>query len=332
MAKEWSETVLLQMIADQVEENLTLDYKAANALKRDDASKKEITKDVSAMANSAGGIIIYGIGENRTQRHLPEKVDPIEEKVFTKEMLEHVINTIRPRIPGVSIIPVRIGSAVVYVVEIPQGTTAHQAIDNRYYRRYNFESIPMADHEIRDVMSRVSHPKLSLTCEIHAETRYPLMQIRGNEANDYYFLKLICSNAGKQLGHYLNGNITIPIILLDLNQLRSDSDIVQRGGNYEVERSFDNTERDEISREGGFPRYGPSWYRPILPGMRMEVLSLQLTNERRYFQEPLPLRWTMFVDNAVPESGVLELKDSTILDKRPFKRRKLPLPDKAEEA
>jgi hypothetical protein len=50
---------------------------------------------------------------------------------------------------------------VAYVVEIPQSETAHPALDNRYYKRFNFESVPMADHEIRDVMHReVTAPAL----------------------------------------------------------------------------------------------------------------------------------------------------------------------------
>lgn len=52
-----------RMIADGVEENISLDYKAAEALQNTDGKKKEIAKDVSAMANAAGGVIIYGIKE-----------------------------------------------------------------------------------------------------------------------------------------------------------------------------------------------------------------------------------------------------------------------------
>ena len=52
-----------KLIADQVEDNLHLDYKAADALAKTDGKKKEVSKDISALANSDGGIIIYGIKE-----------------------------------------------------------------------------------------------------------------------------------------------------------------------------------------------------------------------------------------------------------------------------
>ena len=41
---------------------------------------------------------------------------------------------------------------VAYVVSIPQSTTAHQAPDRKYYKRYDFKREAMEDYEIRDVM------------------------------------------------------------------------------------------------------------------------------------------------------------------------------------
>lgn len=52
---EWDESDIQELVAGQVQESLTLDYKACDALARTDGKKKEISKDVSAFANSAGG-------------------------------------------------------------------------------------------------------------------------------------------------------------------------------------------------------------------------------------------------------------------------------------
>jgi hypothetical protein len=96
----------------------------------------------------------------KDKRHLAEKLDPIDRREFSKEWLEHIVGKILPR-PAVLIHPVQLSSApehVAYVVEIPQGTTAYQADDCKYYKRYNFESVPMRDFEVRDVMRRKAHP------------------------------------------------------------------------------------------------------------------------------------------------------------------------------
>lgn len=165
----WTEEKINQYITDKIEESLYLDYKAAGSLINTEGKKNDISKDVSAFANSDGGTIIYGIKEYKSEtKYLPEKIDPIDRSQFTKETLEQIINSrISPRIQGIVITPVTIGESknnqVVYVVDIPKGNTAHQASDKKYYRRYNFESIPMEDWEIKDIINRQNKAIIDIT-------------------------------------------------------------------------------------------------------------------------------------------------------------------------
>lgn len=153
-------------IENKIEENLNLDYKASGSLQRNDKKTNEISKDVSAFANSDGGTIIYGIKEDQINRHLPDSIDPINRKEISKEWLDQIIQSkIRPRIDGIVIhsITVKEGfDQVVYAVEIPKSNTAHQANDKKYYKRFNFNSEPMYDYEIRDILNRSKHRLLTL--------------------------------------------------------------------------------------------------------------------------------------------------------------------------
>lgn len=165
--REYLET----LIAGQVEESSMLEYKAADSLGRTDNKKRDITKDVSALANAAGGILIYGIREHSEaeRRHLPAALDPVDQSQFSKEWLDQIISLIQPRISGLLIIPIHVGptlSDYCYIVEVPQSSTAHQALDRRYYKRRNFESTSMEDYEIRDVMNRRKHPMLTAAIRI----------------------------------------------------------------------------------------------------------------------------------------------------------------------
>lgn len=174
----WDQLRIDNYISNEVEEGLSLEYKAAAAIGKSDSRKKEITKDISSFANSAGGIALYGVKEfdEQAKEHLPESVDPINRVDFPREWLEHVIGNIRPRIHDLVIHPVQLESGenhVVYVVEIPMSTTAHQAQDFRYYRRYNFESVPMLDHEIRDVMNRSVLPDADVVIDYSAGRTSP---------------------------------------------------------------------------------------------------------------------------------------------------------------
>lgn len=170
--RTWTEERIQELIDKKIEEGSQLDYKSAAALNRSETKKTDqITKDISAFANSAGGTVIYGLKEfdDDARKHLPEKIDAVDGREYSREWLDQIIGQISPRISGLTITPVRVGPEswhTCYVVEVPQSNTAHQARDLRYYRRYNFESVPMADHEIRDVMGRRSHPDLEFKIQI----------------------------------------------------------------------------------------------------------------------------------------------------------------------
>ena len=151
------------LIGNEVEENIHLDYKASGALDKKDVKKNEIVKDVSAFANSDGGIIIYGLTE---ENHKPKDIDFIDGNVFTKEWLENIIHQVQPRIDGITIHPIREDGNIehsIYVVKIPRSDKApHMARDNKYYKRFNFKSEPMEYYEVKDIFHRKYSPTLQI--------------------------------------------------------------------------------------------------------------------------------------------------------------------------
>ncbi|MBK8434708.1 MAG: ATP-binding protein [Chloroflexi bacterium] len=165
MARDWDQARLQRYIDEAIEESLTLEYKSGEALSAANGRRGEIAKDVSAMANSAGGIIIYGIAEHteRELQHRPAGFAPVNRRECSKETLEQIISSnIQPRLSGIKIYPVPLFHNpldVAYVVYIPQSDTVHQVtFNNKYYKRFNFEAVPMADYEVRDVLNRGTHP------------------------------------------------------------------------------------------------------------------------------------------------------------------------------
>src|SRR5258708_18400340 len=166
----WTEQNSLDLINNQQEDDIQLDFKRAGALARTERDKNEISKDVSAFANTIGGTILYGIQEAQDPPHPAAAIDPVDPNVFTKEWLEQVINSrIQPRISGVFIdpipLPVTRAGQVVYRVVIPESATAHQASDKKYYRRFNFESVAMEDHRSEEHTSELQSPD-HLVCRL----------------------------------------------------------------------------------------------------------------------------------------------------------------------
>jgi hypothetical protein len=196
---EWEEDDLLQLINLKIQESLELDYKACGALNAKNTKKNistEISKDVSAFANSAGGVIVYGIHEkNNLPTGLDDGFDP---KLTSREWLEQIINSkIQRRIDGVRIKQVELSGErkgrVAYVVSIPQSRFApHQAADKLFYKRFEFQSIPMEEYEMRDIARRLSAPDLDLTVILHGsgslvkeskDVEAPWIELQGVIAN-----------------------------------------------------------------------------------------------------------------------------------------------------
>ena len=164
MLKLETKSDLDRLIEEDIQESLTLDYKDARALEKTDQKRNELCKDVSAFANSAGGQIIYGIQEDGHHPVRVQDADAVNPADISREWVEQVIDSnVQPRIQNLRIHPIHVAlGRVAYVITIPQATTnaPHQAPDNKYYYRQNFQSVSMEDYQVRDTMRRTTTPEL----------------------------------------------------------------------------------------------------------------------------------------------------------------------------
>lgn len=298
---------LLQLIANNIEENPELEYKASGALQRDDKKVMEITKDVSSFANSNGGILIYGLKEDQKNKHLPGHIDPLDRNNIKKEWLEQVINSkIRPRIHGLKIHTVVIPENhdhVIYILEIPKGETAHQADDKRYYRRHNFMVESLFDHEVRDIMGRQKNPEIVIEFDL-------VWKPAVNEGKpNHYLLNVYANNIGKVYAKYINAIFMIPQRCLNIKPFDRYNQSIE-------EINADNKVRDLVEPSAARyyqgviarpPQFGPARYEPVLPGMRILLKSMQL---HEYSTDAgNELTWVVYADNSESKTGVMKFSD-----------------------
>jgi hypothetical protein len=317
MARIWTESRLQNLISGEVEESLTLEYKSGEALDRSDQKKKEITKDVSAMANSAGGLLIYGISEfaQENRRHLPEKITPIDRRKFPREWIEQIIQAIRPRIDGILIHSINLSSGetdVAFVIEIPQSHTAHQASDHRYYKRFNFQAVPMEDYEVRDVMFREQTPDIALNFLIEIAPNSKELFIDGVETEDSpaYNLIIQARNNGSAFAQYVACFLDVPVGILE--NIENKRNLKDGGKFYRHRLTNLNQEYADEQFKSNFP---------LLRSMTMHW-KIRLNSEFENLQlEDLPLKWKIYADNALPKEGRTLFKEIEIVDLRRKRER-----------
>ena len=308
MPKTWTETKIVNYIKSGIEESLTLEYKSGEALGKSDQQKREITKDVSAMANSAGGFLIYGIREfsEPEKRHLPEKIVPVDRSEISREWIEQIINSIRPRIDGIVIHSVSLSSGpddAVYVIEIPQSHTAHQANNHRYYKRFNFQSVPMEDYEIRDVMFREQAPDVDIRFLIEVTSKIDPAPASGD--TPAYTLLIEARNLGSSFAQYVACLLDVPVEVLAETKNKIN---LKDGGQYYRHRLFN------LNQEFGDENFKANF--PLLRNMSMSWKIPLVENCVDIFEDTLDMKWKIYADNALPKEGKIRFDDIQIVDLR----------------
>jgi hypothetical protein len=249
------------------------------------------------MANSAGGVIIYGISESTAQerRHLPDKLSPVDRTEYPREWVEQIIQAIRPRIDGIVIHSVALSSGdseVAYVVEIPQSNTAHQASDHRYYKRFNFQSVPMEDYEVRDVMFRQLMPEIAIKflIEITDTSRNLLVEARNN---------------GSAFAQYVACVLDVPAPVLE--RIENKMNLKDGGRFYRHRLTNLNQEYTDEQYKANFP---------LLRNMTMHWKIALNANLEEFRGGELWIKWKVYADNALPKEGRVQLREIEIVDLR----------------
>ncbi len=96
---QWEEKDLQELIERNLGESIFREYKEQINISSK-GEKKEICKDVSAIANSYGGQIIFGIEEvkERNSGSIPKKLKPIKD-FSQKEIMQQILaDGILPRV------------------------------------------------------------------------------------------------------------------------------------------------------------------------------------------------------------------------------------------
>lgn len=148
--RDITEEDLQRLVDEKFGETNSREYKREIKLDTKDA-KKELCKDVSAMANSDGGYIIFGIEEETS---VASKLNPLENTKLVETMEQVLQDSVVPRLRFKihTIESKKEEGKVYYIVEVPRSTIGvhMNKYDGAFYKRRNFRVQKMDYSELQD--------------------------------------------------------------------------------------------------------------------------------------------------------------------------------------
>src|SRR5215217_6189220 len=145
-------------------ENFRIEFKGELDLTTH-SQRLEAAKDISALANSVGGRIFYGISESKLQdgSSRADRITPLVDRRLQARLEDVVTDTIHPR-PHWRVVQVDVEGGFVLVVEVyPSfGRDLYMVTGDRFYKRGEARTQKMTEPEIREAYNRIAISFLTL--------------------------------------------------------------------------------------------------------------------------------------------------------------------------
>ncbi len=272
---KWTIENLKELVNNHEEETNTLEFKDAAVLsdaRLKSREKGELMKDISAMANSNGGTIIFGIQETKDKdsRGKADKLTSITDPQLTKEWLEQIISSnITPKIKNIVITKLTAeDGSWFFILDIPQSNTAHQAPDKKYYKRYNFMSSAMDDWELKDIINRQNKPEIEISLTV--QPRFDMFS-RPTQTSD---ITISLSNNGMVAAMYINCFVEIQP---ELRSCIISPQFYVYDNKYQT--YFENRASSQMIP--GTTIFLPAPYEPLLPNITKSIGTIRV--HQRFF-------------------------------------------------
>jgi hypothetical protein len=156
--------------------------------------RKQLTVAISALANTGGGLLIFGMHDPREAWQVDDGgVALYMKRPSTREWLEGIIpNIVDPPLRQFDVYAITDSQLAddrgIIIVEIGDSDLApHQAEDNRYYGRVVGKSRPLGHRLVTDILSRRRNPEIALALAV--------VRVRTHRREVYYELHVTATNS-----------------------------------------------------------------------------------------------------------------------------------------
>jgi hypothetical protein len=285
-------------------ESVSLEFKDGaklNSLSND--ARKDLVVDVTAMANSGGGTIIYGIAEQKQRdgRSVASSISPVTDERITQDRLREIIySNTDPALSGFNVKCIPVAGGQVIVIEVTEGETAYQnKLDRRYYNRVDASSAPMYGFAVRDVMNRRTKPRVIV--------EFDVKPVEVNSNRHRYHVFPVLKNIGNLTANHWTLHVGLPGALSKI-QTNPWGAVSQLPDKYPVDTYATWYEFSSEKSHGAAPRVLPGQSRRLggSEGFAQFEIEIDSNRDRLIAADRRPsLWWILFLDDAPRTEGEL---------------------------
>jgi hypothetical protein len=306
------------------EESIRLEFKAGALF--DETQQKwlaVLAKEVSAFANTEGGVLVLGVTEERKEKvRAAGEADGVPDAVPTDQLQRLIEGNVSPYLPGIRLHRVPLSSRpgrAVFVVDVPQGATAYQANDGPYYGRSELEAKYLPDHEIRLRMARGKVARAGVHLRLLSITLGKDQEVRLRDEHRPV-LEALRADPGTAFQNHaqiiadLWGARFVPDLVSFELTLRNDGEVTIREPVLQlVEQSSESLVAGWHIQGGSLPTRLPVQGEVLYPGDEQPIdgsrRNLRCTRDAPLTPGDYTLHWKVFLDNSPPSHGELDLAD-----------------------
>jgi predicted HTH transcriptional regulator len=165
------EAALRRIVENQVAESLTLEFKRELSLDTSE-EKREAAKDISALANSEGGQVLYGVAEKKLPdgSRVASAIMPLTDGTVDSRLADVLASSLHPRVyPTMRRVSTG-NDGFVLIVQVRRSYADLHMVSGydtfRYYKRDAKGTVPMTEPEVRQAYERIALAKASLDAKL----------------------------------------------------------------------------------------------------------------------------------------------------------------------
>jgi hypothetical protein len=302
------------------EETIRLEFKSGKLFDDGKDIWSGISKEVSAFANTEGGVLVLGLPEEKIGKiKVAGDPDGVPNSLTKDDLQRRIEDNLRPYLPGIHYYRVPIESLpdrVVWVVEIPQGKTAYQASDCKYYGRSEVEAKPLRDDVIRLRMERGRVARARIEARLNSSLNHTVDYVL--REHDPEAFELFKNNRSEAISRYtglatLLGIEDRPDRISAQLYLVNDGELTVRAPLIRL--SADLSLNDQLASKITLPTPLEMWNtelfdQAIYPDDEITIprdIGFQCSGDQCFAAGAFVIVWKVFLDNAPSCSGRIDL-------------------------